>query len=120
VESVGNHMRFAHVSQMRQAKLKRLLASDNLSLQLELHRIDCISCHAKMDQYVFLLDKLNEDENAPTLPEPLINGNDLIHLQVSPGPEIGKILKKISDMQLEGELTTKEEALEEAMRLHRK
>ena len=117
VETVGNHMRFAHVSQMRKAKLMRLMASETFSLQLELHRLDCISCHCKMDQYVFLLDKLNEEENMVVLPEPLVNGRNLMKLGIPGGPEMGKILKRISDMQLEGELTTKEEALEEAMRM---
>lgn len=119
VESVGNHMRFAHVSEMRKAKLKRLMASETFALQLELHRIDCISSHAKMDQYIFLLDKLGEEEEVVALPKPLINGHDLIELGISGGPVMGEILHRIADMQLEGELTTKEEALKEAMRLHR-
>ena len=118
VECVGNHMRFAHVSKMRQAKLKRLMASETFALQLELHRLDCISSHAKMDQYIFLLDKLNEEEHEPVLPKPLVTGHDLIKLGIKPGPHMGEILTKISDMQLEEKLDTKEEAMEEVSRLH--
>jgi len=111
VEAVGNHMRFANVSKMRKAKLKRLMASETFELQLELHRIDCISSNGKMDQYVFLLDTLIEEKDSVTLPQPLISGRDLINIGIKPGPEMGKILDKISDMQLEGKLTTKKEAL---------
>lgn len=120
VEAVGNHMRFAHVSQMRQAKLKRLIAADTFELQLELHRIDCISSHAKMDQYLFLLDKINEEEDVVELPPPLVNGHDLMALGISPGPKMGEILDQISDLQLEKKLTTKEEALEYSKKLYRK
>ena len=114
VESVGNHMRFAHVSEMRQAKLKRLIASETFPLQLELHRIDCISSHAKMDQYIFLLDKLGEEEDVVALPKPLINGHDLMELGIPGGPIMGEILNRIADMQMEGELTTKEDAIAKA------
>jgi poly(A) polymerase len=116
IEAVGNHMRFAHVSKMRKAKLKRLMASKTFPLQLELHRIDCISSNGKLDQYIFLIDILNSEEDEIELPKPLINGRDLIKAGISPGPEMGEILKNISDLQLEGELTTKDEAIKYALK----
>ncbi len=118
VKAVAGHMRFAHLSQMRKAKRQRLLAQENFPLQLELHRLDCISSHAKMDQYVFALDKLNENAGEPPLPEPLVNGRELISIGIPPSPMLGKILAAIADMQIEGKITSREEALEKAREMY--
>lgn len=113
-ESISNHMRFGHVSQMRTPKLKRLLAQDSFPMQLELHRVDCISSHAKMDQYNFLLDTIKENEDRPIIPEAFINGRDLISIGIEPGVKMGEILSAIFDKQLNGEINSKEEAMQEA------
>ena len=42
----------------------------------------------------------------------LLTGNDLIEIGWNPGPELGKILTKVQDLQLEGSLSTKVEALD--------
>lgn len=44
-------------------------------------------------------------------PEPLIQGKDLIQLGIQPGPEMGSILKKAFEAQIEGIISNKEEAL---------
>lgn len=109
--AVKNHMRFAHVNRMREAKLRRLIAEPDFPLELELHRVDCVSSHNKIDNYLLLLDRFGEIEKEPVLPKPFINGNDLLALGFKPGPEIGGILKEALDMQLEGRIKNKEEAL---------
>jgi len=48
-------------------------------------------------------------QNPP--PSPLIDGNDLIALGCKPGPAFRKILRAIEDMQYEGLLTSRPEAL---------
>jgi poly(A) polymerase len=45
-------------------------------------------------------------------PSPLISGHDVMALGYSPGPKIGQILKFIQEKQVEGEIKTREEALE--------
>ncbi len=45
-------------------------------------------------------------------PKPLINGHDLIHLGLKPGPLFSEILGAGEDLQLEGNLSGKEEALD--------
>lgn len=117
VSAVRNHMRFAQIHLMRTAKRKRIMAEENFPLELELHRIDCISCHGMLDNYVLLLDCIRELEGSPELPPPLLNGNDLIAIGMESGPLIGKILHKISDLQLEGSIGSKEEALDFARKL---
>ncbi|MHB9137924.1 MAG: CCA tRNA nucleotidyltransferase [Victivallaceae bacterium] len=111
VQAVKNHMRFAMVDKMRMPKLKRLIAEDNFALQLELHRIDCISSHSKLGNYLMLLDMINEADGETALPKPLINGRDLVAAGIKPGPEMGKILREIAELQLTGEISTKEEAV---------
>ncbi|MBV8414551.1 MAG: CCA tRNA nucleotidyltransferase, partial [Verrucomicrobia bacterium] len=43
---------------------------------------------------------------------PLLRGNDLLALGLKPGPRIGELLEAIQTAQLEGEITTRAEALE--------
>jgi tRNA nucleotidyltransferase/poly(A) polymerase len=45
-------------------------------------------------------------------PPPLINGHDVMTLNYLPGPKVGQILKFIREKQVEGEIKTREEALE--------
>ncbi len=57
-----------------------------------------------------------EAEAAPLIP--LLNGRDVMgQLPISPGPHLGKLLKKLRELQATGEITTREEALEAARRI---
>jgi poly(A) polymerase len=112
VSAVRNHMRFAHVDKMRKAKWKRLMAEPGFFMELELHRIDCIASNGKLENYVLLLDRLAEAEHVVEVPEKLVSGRDLIDAGMKPGPEFKIILDKIVDLQLEGEIQTREQALE--------
>ena len=49
--------------------------------------------------------------------KPLVMGRDLIKLGVPPGPEMGRILKKLYKAQLDNGFETKAEGLERARRL---
>jgi len=111
VEAIRNHMRFAHVHLMRPAKWRRMVAAPNFPMELELHRIDCLASHGKMSNYVLLLDRIREMAEERALPAPLLTGKDLLSLGMKPGPAIGKALREIADLQLEGAISTKEEAL---------
>ena len=111
-QAVRNHMRFASVQKMREAKLRRLIADSNFHLELELHRLDCISCHKFMDNYLFLIDKfaLLRESSGETLPRGLLNGHDLIRRGIAPGRQIGELLQSLTDLQLEGKIRTRVEA----------
>jgi poly(A) polymerase len=112
VEAVDNHMVFKDVQRMRIARLKRFMARPNFEEEMELHRVDCASSHAMLDNYDFLRQKKEEFASEPLIPPPLITGNDLIALGWKPGPKFKEILDAIQTRQLEGTLTTREEALE--------
>ncbi|HKA22769.1 MAG TPA: hypothetical protein VKN18_31140 [Blastocatellia bacterium] len=50
-----------------------------------------------------------EVQNGP--PAPLLLGRHLVEAGIEPGPEIGKLLRAVYEKQLNGEITTTEEAL---------
>jgi poly(A) polymerase len=111
VGAVRSHMMFKDVPHMRPARLRRFMARDNFDLELELHRVDCLSSHGDLENFEFLLQKEKEFENEPLIPAPLVNGHDLIALGLSPGPRFGEILERVQTAQLEGEIHSREEAL---------
>jgi poly(A) polymerase len=112
VEAVRQHMVFKDVPNMRIAKLKRFMARPTFEDELELHRVDCASSHAMLDNYEFLLKKKEEFANEPIIPPALVRGDDLIAIGMKPGPQFGEILEAVETRQLEGALKNREEALE--------
>ncbi|HEX8279761.1 MAG TPA: HDIG domain-containing protein, partial [Chthoniobacterales bacterium] len=112
VEMVRQHMVFKDVPNMRTAKLKRFMARPTFVDELELHRVDCASSHAMLDNYEFLLRKRDEFANEPIIPPPLVRGDDLIAMGLKPGPHFGQILEAIETRQLEGAFQSRDEALE--------
>jgi poly(A) polymerase len=112
VEMVRQHMVFKDVPKMRLAKLKRFMARPTFVEELELHRVDCASSHGMLDNYEFLQQKREEFVNEPIIPPALVRGEDLIALGLKPGPKFGEILEAVETRQLEGALTSREEALD--------
>ncbi len=108
---VGQHMRVSAVKEMRASKLKRLVREDGFPELLELFRIDCASSHGRMDTYEWLRDRAAELGPDEVRPNPLITGNDLIEMGIKPGPLFSEILHAVEDLQLEGALTSRDEAL---------
>lgn len=49
--------------------------------------------------------------------KPLIKGRDLIAMGVAPGPEMGRILKRLFEMQLDNEFETRAQGLKAAQRI---
>ena len=113
VDLVAQHMKFINVQNMRESKLKRFLRQENFDNHLELHRIDCLSSHKKLDHYQFCIDKLKEYESDEKKlnPPKLIDGEKLKELGLIPGPLFAQILTEIENSQLEGKITTEEEAI---------
>ena len=114
---IANHMAFKDAPNMRVSTLKRLLARPTFLEELELHRIDCSSCHGQLDIYNFLTAKLSEFSKEEIKPKPLLSGHDLQELGATPGPKMGKILHQLMDEQLEGKFTDRTSALARAQEL---
>jgi poly(A) polymerase len=110
VKAVRCHMQFKDAPQMRKSTLRRLLMRPTFPLELELHRLDCLGSHGKLDIYNFLIEQARELEKKPEIHPPLLTGNDLIKLGLPPGPAMGKLLGEIREKQLQDELKTPAEA----------
>ena len=63
-----------------------------------------------------MIGLLREDRAKPKV-ERLVNGYDLIALGMKPGPAFKSILQELLDLQLEGKIKEKSEALTEAARI---
>ncbi len=113
---VRHHMQFKDARQMRKATLRRMLLRDTFPLELELHRLDCLGSHRRLDVYDFLVAQQAELARQPEMRPPLLSGNDLIALGVKPGPALGALLTEIRDKQLAEELLTPAEARDWAKR----
>jgi tRNA nucleotidyltransferase (CCA-adding enzyme) len=59
----------------------------------------------------FLNEYLSVANARGELPLPLLNGQDLIALGIAPGAQMGELLRSLYDLQLEGKIRTKDEAL---------
>lgn len=109
--AVRLHMSFKDVPNMRIATLKRMMARPTFDEELELHRVDCLASHGMLDNHATLIAKREEFGREPLIPEPLITGHDLIALGWKPGMKFADVLKAVQTRQLEGTLTSREEAL---------
>jgi poly(A) polymerase len=109
---IANHMRFGHVHEMRESKLKRMLRMDRFDEHLELHRLDCSSSHGHLDNYEFAKSKLEELRPEELRPARLLSGRDLIEAGYKPGPDFTRMLEAAEDAQLEAKIHSKEDALE--------
>jgi poly(A) polymerase len=112
IPSVRLHMSFKDVPNMRVATLKRMMARPTFEEELELHRVDCLASHGMLDNHAMLIAKREEFGREPLIPQPLITGHDLIALGMKPGKHFAEILQAAQTRQLEGSLTSREEALE--------
>lgn len=113
---VRHHMQFKDVPLMRQATRRRMVLRPTFPLELELHRLDCLSSHGLLTPYQIMLREAEAVRQQPALRPPLVHGHDLLALGLKPGPRLGALLAEIRERQLEGELTDREAALAYARR----
>ena len=110
-EMVSRHMAFMNVQQMRTSKLKRFMNGEHFQDELELHRVDCLGSWGGLDNYDFLKAKAEEFAEAPLVPPPLVTGRDLIARGLKPEPQFREILTEVQNLQLEGGLGDRAQAL---------
>jgi tRNA nucleotidyltransferase (CCA-adding enzyme) len=98
---------------------RRLAQKVDLELLALLAKADChgrtgaFDCSA-MDWFLERARAIGVEHAAPV---PLVLGRHLIELGVAPGPEMGVLLKRIYEKQLDGEITTLEDGLATASAL---
>ena len=96
---------------------RRLARKVDLELLALLSAADCLGrtghfdCAATMDWFLARARALGVEHEGPA---PLLLGRHVLQLGLPPGPEIGRILKAVYERQLDGEVTTFDEALNAA------
>jgi poly(A) polymerase len=108
---VHNHLRMMMAPRMRPATLKRMLAEDGFAELLELSLLDTLSAGSQLGFYHFCRRAMTTMSMAEIRPPRLITGDDLITMGLEPSPIFKQILREVEDHQLDGTLTTQEEAL---------
>jgi tRNA nucleotidyltransferase/poly(A) polymerase len=111
-QAVRCHMQFKDVARMRRSTVRRMLMRPTFPLELELHRLDCLGSHGRLDVYEFLVRAAEELSRQPEVRPPLLTGDDLIALGMKPGRALGRMLGELREKQLQDELRTPEEARE--------
>lgn len=109
---VANHMKFKDVQQMRASTLKRFLRLPDFDEHLELHRLDCFASNGRTDAYNFVREKRDEFGYEALRPVRLLTGRDLIEAGYKPGPRFARVLEQVETAQLEGEIHTRQEAMD--------
>ncbi len=109
---VRSHLRHTQAPNMRLSTLKRFLGEDGIGELLELTRIDALAANGNLTHYYFCKQKLAELKDQEIHPEPFVRGRDLIAMGLTPGPLFSQILAQVEEVQLGGELQTREQALE--------
>jgi poly(A) polymerase len=109
---IENHMRFADAPRMKASTLKRFFRLENFPEHLALHRMDCLAAHRNLDIWNFVRERYETLPEEEVRPAPLLTGRELIAAGYTPGPAFKEMLHAIEDAQLEGVITTPEQAIE--------
>jgi poly(A) polymerase len=108
---IENHMRFADAPRMKDSTLKRFFRLNAFDQHLALHRMDCLAAHGNLDLYDFVRERYEATPAEVVRPRPLLTGRELIAAGYTPGPPFHEMLAVVEDAQLEGAISTQEEAL---------
>jgi tRNA nucleotidyltransferase (CCA-adding enzyme) len=99
---------------------RRLAQKVDLELLARVAKSDCLgrepgtfNCEA-MDWFLERARALGVEHRPPP---PILLGRHVLALGLSPGPRVGEILKAVYELQLDGSVTTLDEAVAEAQRL---
>ena len=121
---VGHHLKpyqlYKEREQVTDGAIRRLAAKCEAVL---LHRVSSADCLGRTpgqfstEPMDWVLRRAQELYVAQRAPEPILKGRDLLALGLAPGPEIGRILKAVYERQLDGAVTTIDEAQAEARRM---
>ena len=117
VSLVAQHMRFKDVLAMRPATLKRFVRQPAFEEHLELNKIDCTASNGNLESHAFVKSFMATTPIEQVRPARLISGDDLREMGIPPGPIYRQILENIEDAQLEGRITTSEDAIKMAKQL---
>jgi tRNA nucleotidyltransferase (CCA-adding enzyme) len=122
IRIVADHLKpgmFFMAGNVGDGAFRRLAQKVDMELLARVARADCLGrggtfdCSA-MDWFIERARALGVEHRAP---EPLLKGRHLLELGVAPGPRVGELLKNIYERQLDGALTSVDDAVAEAKEL---
>ena len=96
---------------MKQSTLKLFLRLPRFDEHLALHRLDCVAAHGDLTLYDFARAQYEAEPEPDLRPAPLLTGDDLIAAGYKPSPQFKAMLTLAEDAQLEGTITTRDQAL---------
>lgn len=108
---IENHMRFADAPRMKASTLKRFFRLNDFPEHLALHRMDCMAAHRNLELWNFVSERYAALPEEEVRPAPLLTGRELIAAGYVPGPGFKSMLQAVEDAQLEGAITSAEEAM---------
>lgn len=121
---VANHLKPGQLyddrDRVSDGAIRRLARKCEPDLLYRVSRADCLGRSPGFFEPVameWFRDKVRELDVAVRPPEPLLLGRDVLALGVVPGPRVGEILRLVYERQLDGAVTTADEARAEAQRL---
>ena len=119
---VAHHLKpgmFYKAESVGDGAFRRLAQKVDLELLATLARADCHGRTGRFDCSAmdWFIDRARALGVAHKPPRPLLMGRHLVALGVAPGPRVGEILRTVYEKQLDGEITTTDEAVTEAQRL---
>jgi tRNA nucleotidyltransferase/poly(A) polymerase len=109
---VAMHDAMNDAPRMKNSRLKPLLAHSGIRELLALHRADAAATGRSVEHVEFCERKLGEWTPEELTPLPLLTGDDLREMELSPGPQFKRLLDAVREAQLDGLVTTKEQAME--------
>jgi tRNA nucleotidyltransferase/poly(A) polymerase len=104
--------KFKEVFEMRDARLLRWVREEGYVDLLELHRVFSRARDGNLMAYEFCKRLQKRTETEAQFQIKLLSGADLIDLGLEPGKRFSKILAEVEDLQFEGKLKSKREAIE--------
>ena len=107
---VERHLYFKDAQNMRESTLKRLFAEPGFEQLAEIHRADALASWGNLEDYNYVMEQREQLTEEEVEPPRLLTGDDLIEMGYKPGPLFGEVLEEVRDAQLEGEVTTEQEA----------
>jgi poly(A) polymerase len=108
---VRDHLRLTMAPRMRSATLKRMITENGFDELMQLAILDALASSSYLGFYHLCRRALAELGTIDTRPPRLIGGNDLIAMGFKPGPEFKEILREVEDLQLDGAIATRDQAL---------
>jgi len=102
--------KFREAFSMREATLLRWMSEANFELLMRFHEVDAVSYDGNLAGLEFVRSIFPEAKRR-FHSKPIITGDDLVKLGMSPGRQFTEILRAVEDLVLEGKIASPQEAL---------